>query len=315
VGTDPDIFPPGQPDPVAAALALPDPQVDPADPHAGLLAAISTEAPDETERVLSALPDPSRETRLRVVRARIELRRPEASDDLDMLDQQQLGDWRVSWYRGLNCLVNGNINAAEQHFTAVLDALPGEAAPKLALAQCAARNGDTELAGSYYATVWRTDRSYVSAAFGLAGCRFAIRDLAGTAAALEAVPESSRYAVTARLCAILARVRGCPAGRPLVPDFFTAAGQLDTLELDDRRRELAIAEALETVLTWERANRPWPSGHSPPNPTLFGYPLNQKGVRDRLELAYRRLARHAATRVERIAFVDKANARRNRSWI
>jgi serine/threonine-protein kinase PknG len=315
VGADPDVFPSGPPDPAAAALSLPDPRADPADPHSGLLAAISTEAPDETERVLTALPDPSRETQLRVVRARIELRRPDLSDDLDTLERQQPGDWRVRWYRGLSCLVSGDIHAAEQHFTAVLDALPGEAAPKLALAQCAARHGDTELAGSYYATVWRTDRSYVSAAFGLARCRFACGDLAGTAAALEAVPESSRYAVIAQLCAILARARGCPAGQPPVTDFFTAAERLTTLELDDRRRELAVAEVLETVLRWGQANRPWPPREMAPSQTLFGYPLDQRGVRDRLEIAYRRLARQALTRAEQIAFVDKANARRNRSWI
>jgi serine/threonine-protein kinase PknG len=316
VGADPDTFPGAQPNPVAAALALPDPQVDSGDPHAGLLAAISTEAADETERVLSALPDPSPETRLRVVRARIELRDPGTYGDLDRLEQLQPGDWRVGWYRGLHCLVRGDVSAAEQHFTAVLEAVPGEAAPKLALAQCAARSGATKLAGSYYATVWRTDRSYVSAAFGLARSRFADGDIAGTAAALEAVPESSRYAVTARLCAILARARGCPSGQPLVNDFFPAVERLNTLELDDRRRERAIAEVLETVLGWERAQRPWPSATTSVIPTtLFGHQLSQRGVRDRLEITYRSLARLAPTKAERITFVDKANTHRNRSWI
>src|SRR5918998_3147841 len=115
VGADPDTFPSGYPNPVAAALALPHPQVDPADLQAGLLAAISAETPDETERVLSELPDPSLETRLRVVRARIELRHPETGNALDMLEEQQLGDWRVDWYRGLSSLVNGDVDAARQH--------------------------------------------------------------------------------------------------------------------------------------------------------------------------------------------------------
>ncbi|MGB8199715.1 MAG: tetratricopeptide repeat protein, partial [Pseudonocardiaceae bacterium] len=121
VGVDPDTFPTEAPDPVAAALALPDPQVDPTDPHAGLLATISTESPDETERVLAALPDPSLETRLRVVRARIELRRLGIGEDLDALADQQPGDWRVDWYRGLHSLVDGDADAARQHFAAVLD--------------------------------------------------------------------------------------------------------------------------------------------------------------------------------------------------
>ena len=315
VGADPDTFPTGEPDTVAAALALPDPQVNPADVHAGLLAALSAESPDETERVLAALPDPSLETRLRVVRARIELRRPEAETDLVALAADQPGDWRVAWFHGIRALVNGNLESARQGFTAVFDGLPGEAAPKLALALCAAREGATETAAQGYATVWQTDRSYVSAAFGLARARFVLGDCAGTADALEAVPESSRYAVTARLCAILSRARGCTNGQPPVADFFTAAEQLDSLELGDQRRELAVAEVLETVLTWVRAGRPWPHGAATPIPTtVLGHRLNERGVRDRLESAYRELARLAPTAAERIAFVDQANDRRNRSW-
>lgn len=313
---DPDTFAAVAPDPVAAALSLPDPQVNPADPQAGLLAAISSEGPDETERVLVALPDPSLEARLRVVRARIELRHPDTGNDLDVLVQQQPGDWRIDWYQGLQSQVAGDVEDARQHFTAVLDALPGEAAPKLALALCAAREGADELAGHHYATVWRTDRSYVSAAFGLARVRFALGDIAGAATALEAVPESSRYAVTARLCAILARVRGYLAGQPPVADLFTAVEQLPSLDLDSQRRELAIAEILEAVLAWQRAKRPWPHGQATPIPaTLLGHPLDERGVRDRLEAAYRKLARLASSTAERITFVDKANDRRNRSWI
>ncbi|MGH3917763.1 MAG: tetratricopeptide repeat protein [Pseudonocardiaceae bacterium] len=315
VGADPDTFPGGEPDTVAAALALPDPQVNPADPHAGLLAAISAESPDETERVLAALPDPSLETRLRVVRARIELRRPEADADLVALATDQPGDWRMDWLRALSCLVDGDLERARQGFTAVLDALPGEAAPKLALALCAQCAGAAELAARWCGIVWRTDRSYVSAAFGLARARFALGDRAGAAAALETVPEGSRYAVTARLCAILTRARGCGNGQPPVADFFTAAEQLGSLELDDQRRELAVAEVLESVLTWERAGRPWPHGAAAPIPgTVLGHRLNERGVRDRLESAYRELARLTPTTAERITFVDKANDRRNRSW-
>lgn len=315
VGADPDAFPTEEPDTVAAAMALPDPRVDPADPLAGLLAAISTDSPDETERVLAQLPDPSLETRLRVVRARIELRRSKVDDDLDMLDQEHPGDWRVDWLRGLRSLVDGDIKAAQERFTAVLNALPGEAAPKLALALCAERAGAAELAVRCYGTVWQTDRSYVSAAFGLARARFALGDRSGMVTALEAVPESSRYGATARLCAILARQRDCVDGQPPVADFFIAAEHLRTLDLDERRRELAIAAVLETALGWERAGRPWPHGPDAAVPdTLLGHPLSQPGVRNGLEATYRELARLAPTQAERITLIDKANHHRNRSW-
>ncbi|MGH3720120.1 MAG: tetratricopeptide repeat protein [Pseudonocardiaceae bacterium] len=314
VGTDPDSFP--TVDPIAAALALPDPQVDPADPNAGLLASIRVENLGETEQALAALPDPSLETRLRVVRARIELRHPDTSEDLDALARRRPGDWRVGWYRGLRSLVEGDVALARRHFSAVLDALPGEAAPKLALALCAARAGTPKFATRYYSTVWRTDQSYVSAAFGLARARFALGDIPGAATALEDVPASSRYAIPAGLCAILVRARGYPAGQPPVTDFFTAAERLPTLELDEWRRERAIAEVLETVLRWEHANRPWPAQASTPIPTtLLGEQLTEHGVRDRLEAAYRTLARLAPTRADRITLVDKANDCRNRSWI
>ncbi len=314
VGADPDLFPAGELDIVEVALALPDPQVDPTDLHAGLLATISAEGPDETERVLAGLPDPSLETRLRVVRARIELRDPKAGDDLDTLEQEQPGDWRVDWFRGLAALVADDIEAAREKFTAVLDVLPGEAAPKLALAICAQRNDAAELAAHFYGTVWRTDQSYVNAAFGLARACFALGDHTAMATALESVPESSRYSDTGRLCAILARCRGHPAGQAPIADFCTAAERLSTLDLDDRRRAYAIAEVLETVFGWQHAGRPWPASATPIPATLLGHPLNQQGIRDGLESVYRQLARLAPTTQERIEFVDKANDRRNRSW-
>jgi serine/threonine-protein kinase PknG len=312
VGTDPDTFPRLAPNPVAAALALPDPQVNPADPHAGLLSGLRAKSPDEIERVLAALPDPSLETRLRVVRARIELRHPDTGTDLDALAAEWPGDWRVDWYQGLASLVGGEHDSAQRYFTAVFEALPGEIAPKLALALCAARAGAAERAARYYATVWQTDPAYVSAAFGLARARYVLDDSAGAASALEAVPESSRYAIPARLCAILVRSRGYRAGQLPPADFFAAAEQLNTPELEEQRRELAIAaEVLETVLH----RKPWSAGTGTPlPPTLLGHPLTERGVRDRLEAVYRSLANLAPTRRERIAFVGKANDCRNWSW-
>ena len=87
------------------------------------------------------------------------------------------------------------------------------------------------------------------------------------------------------------------------------------MDLDERRRELAIAEVLETALGWERAGRPWPHGPAAPIPdTLLGHPLSRPGVRDGLDAAYRELARLAPTQAERITLIDKANHHRNRSW-
>ena len=52
--------------------------------------------------------------------------------------------------------------------TAVLTMLPGELDPKLALAATAELRGAHDEAARYYETVWRTNHSFYSAAFGLA---------------------------------------------------------------------------------------------------------------------------------------------------
>ncbi|MGH3978293.1 MAG: tetratricopeptide repeat protein [Pseudonocardiaceae bacterium] len=293
VGTDPATFPTGGVDTVAAALALPDLQVDPDDPH------------------------PALETRLGAARTRIELGELDAVyTDLDTLEEEQPGEWRVVWCRGLAALVTGELDEARDAFESVLDALPGEAAPKLALALCAERGGDHATAAHYYEIVWRTDRSYLGAAFGLARVRFALGDRAGMAAALEPVPESTRYGTTARLCALLARGRERDDGDPLIEDFFEAAERLDTLDLDAERRGRAAVEVLETALGWQLAGRPWPSASLRRIPdTVLGHELTERGLRDGVERACRALALLTPTAAERIALVDKANAVRARSWV
>src|SRR5262249_61046595 len=135
------------------------------------------------------------------------------------------------------------------------DALPGEAAPKLAAAACAERLDEPSAAARLYDTVWRTDRSYRGAAWGLARSRFALGDRAGMAEALESVPEHASDRLVARLCAILASVRDLPPGHAPIPGFFTAAERLDRnvgelRELDRRRRLEAVAEVLEAAFRW-----------------------------------------------------------------
>ena len=62
----------------------------------------------------------------------------------------------------------GEFDKAAADFNAVLAMLPGELAPKLAIAATAELRDARDDAARYYETVWRTDHSKVSAAFGLA---------------------------------------------------------------------------------------------------------------------------------------------------
>ncbi|MEU3102779.1 serine/threonine-protein kinase [Streptomyces griseoflavus] len=305
-----------------AALALPVPHVDPADPNAGFLAGLLTSAPGELINALAAAPAPSAETRLREIRARLETgERSTALQALRALEERDPDDWRVVWYRGVAALVTGDHEGAALAFDAIYDAFPGETAPKLALGLCAEVLGQLDNAAEYYRLVWATDPSYVSAAFGLARVRLAAGDRSGAVRTLESVPESSIHYTAARVAAVRARLRGraaVPGDVPFLDDLAAAAGQVEALEaygLDPARRELLSAEVLGCGLDWVLSGG---QGSAPPaagGRTLLGSGLDERGLRFGLERSYRTLARLAPSGEERIDLVERANRYRPRTWV
>ncbi|MFI0501594.1 tetratricopeptide repeat protein [Streptomyces albogriseolus] len=305
-----------------AALALPVPHVQPTDPNAGFLAGLLASAPAELIHALAAAPDPSAETRLRAVRARLETGEwATALEALGALETEDPDDWRVVWYRGVAALVTGDHEGAALAFDAIYDAFPGEIAPKLALGLCAEVLGQLDNAAEYYRLVWSTDPSYVSAAFGLARVRLAAGDRHGAVRTLESVPESSIHYTAARVAAVRARLRGravTAADAPYLDDLTAAAGQVEALEsygLDPARRELLAAEVLGCGLDWVLSGG---QGSAPPaagGRTLLGSGLDERGLRFGLERSYRTLARLARSGEERIDLVERANRYRPRTWV
>ncbi|GAB2327027.1 tetratricopeptide repeat protein [Streptomyces griseoincarnatus] len=305
-----------------AALALPVPHVQPTDPDAGFLAGLLASAPGELIHALAAAPDPSTETRLRAVRARLETGGwATALEALGALEAEDPDDWRVVWYRGVAALVTGDHEGAALAFDAIYDAFPGEIAPKLALGLCAEVLGQPDNAAEYYRLVWSTDPGYVSAAFGLARVRLAAGDRHGAVRTLESVPESSIHYTAARVAAVRARLRGRTAtasDAPFLDDLTAAAGQVEALDsygLDPARRELLAAEVLGRGLDWVLSGG---QGSAPPaagGRTLLGSGLDERGLRFGLERSYRTLARLARSGEERIDLVERANRYRPRTWV
>src|SRR5262249_26475746 len=112
-----------------------------------------------------------------------------------LADLEDLGDWRLDWYRGRLLLGQGKAREAIAAFQAVYDELPGELAPKLALGHAYTLARELDRAIHYYDLVSRTDPVVTGAAFGLARCLAQRGDRAGAVAAYERVPGSSnRYA-------------------------------------------------------------------------------------------------------------------------
>ena len=105
---------------------------------------------------------------------------------------------------GLAALAADDAAGAQAAFNAVYGQVPGELAPKLALALACETSGELDVAESLYATCARTDANYIApAAFGLARIRAARGDLDGALAALDLVPPTSRGL----------RLGAAPAGR------------------------------------------------------------------------------------------------------
>jgi serine/threonine-protein kinase PknG len=299
---------------------LPIPQVDTDDPAAGVLATTTALEPRGAIEALAGAPRESIEVRLRIVRARIEL--GEFSEAQRQLQAAQYlaikngfpHDWRIDWYRGLIELAGGRSRVAHVAFEAVYDDLPGEIAPKLALGVSAEGVGDYFAAARFYELVWRTDRNYVSAAFGLARVYLAQGARASAVEVLETVPPSSTHYVDAQVAAIKIKTTVTKAAGKEVPvterDLVDASARLERLRLDAERRTRLTAGVLEAAYDWLRGPR---QGPPTPGARVVGCPLDERELRFGLERCYRSLARLAGTLEQRVELVDRANAIRPRT--
>jgi serine/threonine-protein kinase PknG len=313
------------PPPAAEVVAgLPAPLADGTDPAAGYLATLAgLDAAQQAQALLGAVTGDagvppgvaeSPETRLALVRALIgtgDL--PAAQAALAELSSSAPADWRVAWYAGLCELAGGQPGRAAAAFSAVYDELPGELAPKLALAFAAEAAGDLPAARHYFQLVWTIDRSYVSAGFGTARAYLASGDRVTAIAAVAAVPETSSHHAAAQIAAVRLLVAG---GAGLSgADLSQADQRLGRLSLDDndpRRHQLAV-EILRAALDWVSTGTARQPGAQPAAERILGYEPNERELRFGLERGYRALATLIPER--RIELVDMANSVRPRTWI
>ncbi|MGW6118583.1 tetratricopeptide repeat protein [Nocardia sp. NPDC055165] len=319
------------PEPGALIAGLPAPLVDPGDSGAALLATTDAATPAELERALTAGlravvtgSGESVEIPLRLVRAELEAGDAAAAlTRLAALDAELEFDWRPVWYRAKAALLTGDYADAAADFESVYAALPGESAPKLALAAAlelgAGARGEQPDTGAFelgrapalYETVWRTDHTYLSAAFGAARLRRACGDRTGAVAVLDQVDRTSSMFTEARLSAVetLLAYRD-PAD--LDEDLLRRTGErVDHLRLDSRKRTAQVRMVvLEAALNWIR------SGQQPRTPgKLLDVEFTEQGVRTGLERCLRTLAREADDMWTRFVLVDQANSVRPRTTL
>jgi len=275
---------------------LPRLRPDSADPQAAWLARINIDDPAERLAALRGAPAQTPEVLVARGYAALELEDPAT---LDRCVQQLLTadpwEWRAVWLAGLGAVAGKDYATAQSSFNAVYGQVPGELAPKLALAVACELGNQPDLAESLYRVCASTDANYVTpAAFGLARVRADRGDVAGSLAALELVPNTSRgYPESQRQRAglLVATARDSDSiGRALAA---VSASRLDPWTETELEQSL-----LERAL--ELADR---------GPVrLGGQPATASQLRDLLEQTYRKRARLAEDPAVRARFVDLANS-------
>lgn len=303
--------------------ALPVPLVDQSDPAAGLLNSTALSEPTQTldsirsaregglSSVIGTDPSddhPSREIDLIEARAYLEL--GEAQTALNLLNEatEHHGkSWRTEWFLGLGALLIDDVEGAHARFNDVLAAMPGEVAPKLAVAATAELMGKHDVALQHYRSLWQTDRAIVTAAFGLARMRYAGGDVEGAVRALDDVPPTSRHYNAASCTAILSLVHGRDPGEVHEDQLREAAGRLESMPDTEPRKQRLVILVLGIALGWIHRRPDQSPTDASARGDILGYKFNDHGLRVGCEKSLRQLARGTMNRTQRFLLVDLAN--------
>jgi serine/threonine-protein kinase PknG len=292
--------------------ALQVPLVDPADVGAAVLSATVLSQPVQTLDSLRAARygsldsegvdlSESVELPLMEVRALLDLGDvAKATRKLDDLYERVGWRWRLIWFRAVAELLSADYESATKHFTEVLDTLPGELAPKLALAATAELSGSAD-ERTFYKTVWNTDNGVISAGFGLARAQSADAQREEAVTTLDQVPPTSRHFTTARLTSAVTLLSGRSGSEITEQQIRDAARRVEVLP-DTEPRVLQIrALVLGTAMDW-LADNTASTNH------ILGFPFTEHGLRLGVEASLRGLSRVAPTQEHRYALVDLANS-------
>ncbi|MBO0899182.1 protein kinase [Cellulomonas sp. zg-ZUI222] len=301
------LFEPPVTDHAERALAwdeLPALKVDPDDPAAGWLAGVNVVDAEQRLAALAGAPEDTVEVRLLRATTAIEAGRPDVvTAAVEAILADDPWEWRAVWIQGLAQLATGDPVAARASFNAVYGQVPGELAPKLALAVACELSGEPGIAEQLYATCAYADANYTApAAFGLARLRIASLHLDDALAALDLVTPTRSSYPQARLM----RARILARSRDDLPALAAALESVRSVPLEPAERAALRVDVLSTALATVRR------GATAPGVTLDGAPATQDGVTDALEAAYREQAGLTADHAARVALVDRAN--RVRRW-
>ncbi len=266
------------------------------------------------ERALAQHPA-SVELQLRRVDELVTLARfEEAEKRLADVQKAHPQDWRLAWYRGRALLAQGRTQETLHAFEAILSEMPGELAPKQAVARAYEAHGDLDSAIKYYDAVTKADASFTSAAFGLARCLERKGDRAGAADAYRRVPtSSSRYVQAQMALAKLLLAGGQLALAPVPPTLAELAAASDAVEAVAGQMDGLEVHELRAHLLWSAAYFV-ENGGDAKDTRILGRAPKPRLLRRAAEDELRACARLAGSDAERMRWVDEANRVRPVTW-
>ncbi len=290
--------------PITEWSQLPDLRTDTTDPQYGWLSTIGDDDPRQRLKDLESAPEDTAEVWLARAHAALALGDPVlARNHAQRLLTDDPWEWRALWIEGLASVQAGDWETAKASFNAVYQQVPGELAPKLALAFACERGGLPEVAEGLYLVCASTDAAYVPpAAFGMARVRADRHDVPGAVAALDLVPTTSR---------------GYTESRQQRAEVLLSGSAQDITVLDQAMRTIdssSVDQATRQRFTVRILNEALPvvsAGKVPVGARIGAVEATEAGVRDGIENALRLLARDAVDLKERVTLVNQANAVRN----
>lgn len=222
-------------------------------------------------------------------------------------------EWRAVWIQGLAALNTGQWQAAQAAFNAVYGQVPGELAPKFALAVSCEMGSVLDVAETLYLTCASSDAAYVTgSAFGLARVRAKRKDARGNVenpqavlAALDYVPPTSGgWAQSRRLAATYLAQTGSGVGdlkraHATIAVNTEASPQRYKLELEIYTKALSLAKFASKNAAKRRQID-----------DIGGTPLTKADIRTKIESILRAWAKVERDAPTRVALIDQANAMR-----
>jgi serine/threonine-protein kinase PknG len=300
---------------------LPSLTADPSDPQFTWLAGVTADDPAARLEALGTAPAESTGVLLARANAMLSLAdrlggtKQQAADrirdDVSTIATTILRDdpweWRGLWLQGLHALQANDAVGAVHAFNAVYGQLPGELAPKLALARACELSGETAVAERLYSVCAKVDSAYTAPAkFGLARIAASDGRRNEALAALDGIPVTSRsYGDARRLRAVLLAELAEP--EHTIRDLGAAAAELEQAALDPVAKADLKVQILTAGLNHVVANGPTVGA------AIDNIKVNEVSLRLGLEQALRDAAA-LATGAERVRLIDRANDVRPRTW-